>query len=254
MVLSTTDPWRALDDELARWPDVPALWLRDDDAASPAAALSTLLQLCAANNVPVCAAVIPAAVEPGFAAWLGEHEAAIAVVAHGFAHINHAPPAEKKAEFGDHRAPAVMAAELGMSLERLTDAFGGAARPVFVPPWNRLGSSARAALAEAGFRALSAKTQATHVPVTGVTVIDVDIDIIDWRGTRGYGGDECVVGALCTRLRTLRQQGRTNQPTGILTHHAVHDQAAWTFLQTLFNRTTAKARWLSVDDVIVAVR
>ncbi|MDA0368801.1 MAG: polysaccharide deacetylase [Proteobacteria bacterium] len=254
MVLSASDPWQALDEELARWPVTPTLWLRDDDAVAPAAALSTLLQLCAANDVPVCAAVIPAAMAPGFAAWLDEHEAAIAVVAHGFAHINHAPPAEKKAEFGDHRAAEIIAAELRMSLSRLVDAFGSASRPVFVPPWNRLGPTAGAALAGAGFRALSAKSQAAHLPVTGVTVIDVDIDIIDWRGTRGYGGDESVVGALCGRLRTLRQQGRTNAPTGILTHHAVHDPAAWTFLETLFNRATAKARWLSVDDVMAAVR
>jgi hypothetical protein len=116
-----------------------------------------------------------------------------------------------------------------------------------VTPWNRFGSIAGAALIGAGYTALSAKT--TQIEVTGITVVDVHIDIIDWRGSRGYGGDGAVLGALRERLAALRVQGKESEPTGILTHHAVHDPAAWTFLETLFSRLGGKVGWLSVDDV-----
>jgi len=250
--MDVTDPWRALEDEIALWASPPPLWLRDDDATAATPALTTLLDTCASHAVPVCLAVIPALLESGFAPWLARHPTATTVVPHGYAHTNHAPPNEKKAEFGDHRSAAVIARELGAGLRRIQDGFGDHARPVFVPPWNRLGSTAGAALRAAGYTALSAK--ATKGAVTGITVIDAHIDIIDWRGSRGYGGDVPILGALCDRLADLRKRGEEGNPTGILTHHAVHDPAAWDFLGTLFGRLGASVRWLSVDDVIAAGR
>ncbi len=252
MVVTDADPWQALRDELGRWTAPPGLWLRDDDAVGPTPALSALFELGAVHRIPMCAAVIPAALKPGFAAWMTAFSVDVSVVPHGFAHANYAPADAKKAEFGDHRDAATMAAELRLGLEQVMAAFGSAGRAVFVPPWNRIGPGAAAALGAAGYRALSTKAPPGHTPVTGITVMDVDIDIIDWRGTRGYAGDAQVVGSLRERLAALRQQGRMAKPTGILTHHAVHDRAAWTFLDTLFRETATGARWLTVDDVLAA--
>ena len=245
-------PWQALDDEVAQWATPPALWLRDDDATGPAPAVATLLDACSAAQVPVCLAVIPAFLDPEFAPWLASHAAPTTVVPHGLGHINHAPEGQKKAEFGDHRSIEEISKDLRQGLDRTRGAFGPRFRPIFVPPWNRLGSIAGGALAEAGFTALSAKS--TQIEVTGITVIDVHIDIIDWRGTRGYGGDGPILGALRNRLAALRAQGKEDEPTGILTHHAIHDPAAWIFLKKLFTRLDGKVGWLSVDDVSRVMR
>ena len=250
--MTEPEPWQALDDEVAQWATPPALWLRDDDATGPAPAVATLLDVCAAARVPVCLATIPAFLDPEFAPWLASHAAATTVVPHGLGHKNHAPEGQKKAEFGDHRLIEEISTDLRDGFDRTQDAFGPRFRPIFVPPWNRLGSRAGEALAGTGYTALSAKS--TPLEVTDITVIDVHIDIIDWRGTRGYGGDRPILGALRSRLAALRAEGKENEPTGILTHHAVHDPAAWTFLKTLFSRLNGKVDWLSVDDVSRAMQ
>jgi hypothetical protein len=246
------EPWQALDEEIAQWAAPPALWLRDDDATGPAPAVATLLNACAVGRVPVCLAVIPSSLDPEFFPWLASQAASTTVVPHGLGHTNHAPEGQKKSEFGDHRSLSEISKDLRDGLHRVQDAFGVQARPIFVPPWNHFGSIAGAALIGAGYTALSAKT--TQIEVTGIAVIDVHIDIIDWRGSRGYGGDGPILGALRKRLAALRVQGKEKEPTGILTHHAVHDPAAWTFLETLFSRLGSKVGWLNVDDVARVTR
>ena len=239
--------WQALDEEIAQWAAPPPLWLRDDDATGPATAVATLLNVCDIGHVPVCLAVIPSSLDPEFSPWLASQAASTTVIPHGLAHTNHAPEGEKKSEFGDHRSVGKISKDLCDALHRTQDAFGAQARPIFVPPWNRFGSIAGAALVGAGYTALSAKK--TQIEVTGITVIDAHIDIINWRGGPGYGGDGLILGALRERLAALRVQGKKNEPTGILTHHAVHDPAAWVFLETLFSRLSGKVGWLNVDEV-----
>ena len=74
----------------------------------------------------------------------------------------------------------------------------------------------------------------------GVTQVNTHVDIVDWRGTRGFVGEEAALGAVMSHLG--RQSG---EPTGVLTHHAVHDAPAWRFLERLFERTRrGGARWL----------
>lgn len=250
----TASPWQALDTELERWPTPPALWLRDDDAVGPAPPFERLAGLCARHAAPLCAAVIPARLEEGFADWLERRGDGIAVAVHGFAHLNHAPAHEKKSEFGDHRPATVMAAELAEGRKRAVEVFGARARPVFVPPWNRIGTRAAAALGPAGYAALSAKAPKSHDSVTGVTVADVHIDIIDWRGGRVFRGESAVLEEVRGRLEQLRHENKRGEPTGILTHHAVHDAAGWTFLENLLERTGGGARWVSVDDAVAAQR
>jgi hypothetical protein len=38
-------------------------------------------------------------------------------------------------------------------------------------------------------------------------------------------------------------------PIGILTHHLVHDEAAWDFLEKLFSFTRGQ-RWLSAQELV----
>ena len=55
--------WRPLERELENWQEhgrVAGLWLRDDDAEMPSAALDSLLAITAAHDVAALLAIIPA--------------------------------------------------------------------------------------------------------------------------------------------------------------------------------------------------
>jgi hypothetical protein len=71
----------------------------------------------------------------------------------------------------------------------------------------------------------------------GVIEINTHVDIIDWKGSRGFVGPEQ---ALLQAVRHLaaRREGRADatEPTGWLTHHLCHDEPAWSFLAELFEQ------------------
>jgi hypothetical protein len=73
---------------------------------------------------------------------------------------------------------------------------------------------------------LSTFAQASREP-RGMPEVDCDLDIVDWRnGRRGRSMDD-----LCGRLASLVAAGRgRDRPIGLLTHHLVHDEAAWSFV------------------------
>lgn len=258
--MSADDPaWTVLDRELESWRSTgrhAPLWWRDDDAVAATPALSRLLQLSGEERVPVCLAVIPARFSRDLVSALMGSDAT--VVAHGHAHENHAPADAKKAEFGADRPLPAMAGELADGRQRIHDAFGPRARPVFVPPWNRMTDSLLPHLAPAGFTGLSAKGPRPVPRVTGVTVRDVSVDIIDWRGGRGFLGLSTVLAQIVDGLRRRRlgEIDPDQGPLGILTHHLVQDDAAWSFLAALCGRVerSGAARWLDVDAVFAAGR
>ena len=116
--------------------------------------------------------------------------------------------------------------------------------PVLVPPWNRLSAPGLAqALPQAGLRGLS-RFGARAMPPTlaGVTGGHTHVDIIDWRGTRGFAGDAVCL-ARRWRICKARRMGRVDpdEPTGWLTHHAVHDAPAWRFMHRLLSFTAARS-------------
>ena len=80
---------------------------------------------------------------------------AVDVLQHGYAHINHATPNEKKVEIGPHRPAMIVLGELGtgwLALERL---FGDRPLSIMVPPWNRIAPALVPTLPEIGFTGLS---------------------------------------------------------------------------------------------------
>jgi len=230
--------WRALDEELARLLDAghtPEFWWRDDDATAPAPPLRQLLTLAEATGVPVALAVVPLAAVPELFAG---HD--VRVLMHGTDHRNRAAPVEKKTEFSAAEPDEQAIARLAAARERLARLAGPRFLPVLVPPWNRCKHALVARLPAVGLYGLSAYgPRAAHL-VDGVTQVNTHVDIVDWRGTRGFVGEEAALGAVMSHLG--RQSG---EPTGVLTHHAVHDAPAWRFLERLFERTRrGGARWL----------
>src|SRR4051812_9510597 len=216
------------------------LWLRDDDAVAPSAALERLLALSTAHAVPLTLAVIPAATGAPLAARL-DGQRLVRVAAHGFAHTNHAPADEKKQELGPHRPTQAVLGELARGLGRLRALHGGRVLPLLVPPWNRIDAQLVAQLPAAGFEILSTFGPPRPAPLR---VLNSTVDIIDWHGSRG-GRDP---GALLAEiLAQLTQSPR--RPIGLLTHHLVHDAAAWAFLERLLAVTAGHpaSRWRDVS-------
>jgi peptidoglycan/xylan/chitin deacetylase (PgdA/CDA1 family) len=213
-------------------------WLRDDDAEVPSQPLGMLLDLCR-GRVPLTLSVIPA----GTGAALGEAlavEAGVSVAVHGWAHTNHAYPHEKARELGRHRPPEVVAGEVERGLARLTGLFPARIVPVLVPPWNRIAPDVVAALR--GFRALSMFRSERPA---ALPMVNAQVDIIDWRGHRG-GQDAGVL------ERRILARAYRRRPVGVLTHHLVHDAAAWRFLERLFDVTCGHpgAVWVPVMDLV----
>ncbi len=244
--------WACLEQELDAWEragTVATLWWRDDDAAAVTGELDRLLELQDRSALPLCLAVIPEPAEAALAARL-EGTRRIHAAVHGYRHLNHAPNGEKKAEFGADRPIAAMKSEIAAAWQKIHTLFGDRAVPAFVPPWNRMTDNLCPHLPHLGLRALSRKAPREPMePQPGLSVADVHLDIVDWRGTRGFIGDSEALTQLsdCLHRRRLRRESR---PTGLLTHHAVMDEPAWRFLTRLFAATAKNRRvgWLSAPE------
>lgn len=248
--------WSLLDDELARWRDAgrtAELWWRDDDAVEETPALERLLALQQESGVPLALAVVPARATQGLAHRL-EGCAGVSVLQHGYGHVNHALEGAKKSELGAERPAMVVLGELAtgaMALEQLfaSAAFAGRRLPVLVPPWNRIASGLVWALPEIGFTGLSTyatpKDRAGSRPlrVRGLRQVDTHVDLIDWRGGRGFVGEEFALAALIAALQESRtSEGKADAtPVGVLSHHLAMDEGAWDFLRSLWGRVSGKA-------------
>ncbi len=227
-------------------------WLRDDDAIEPTAALDRLLSLVNAHAVPVTLAVPPEPATQALArrlAGLGD----IGVTVHGWAHRNHAPPTEKKQELGGHRPQEVVLAELQGGVERLRTLFPEHFVPMLVPPWNRIDPALLARLPEAGFSVLSVFGPEKRSPIP---LVNTHVDVMDWHGTRGCREHRLIVADILARMRQVGGdiagcEDQAGGTVGILTHHLVHDEAVWDFLETLFTVTAGHpaCRWRKTSDL-----
>jgi hypothetical protein len=229
--------WQAFDEEIARWRAAgrPAeLWWRDDDAADTGVAVDRLLAIQHETGAPLALAVVPAKATEGLSARLAV-EAGVDVLQHGYAHANHAPPSDKKIEIGLHRPAMLVLGDLGtgwLALERL---FGTKALPVLVPPWNRIAPALVPTLPEIGFVGLSTfGGRRRPEPVKGLRQINTHLDLIDWKGGRGFIGAEAALAILVEALGEARTA--SGEPVGVLSHHLAMDDRGWDFLRSLLAR------------------
>ncbi|WP_170790320.1 polysaccharide deacetylase family protein [Ruegeria lacuscaerulensis] len=232
--------WHSLDAELALWRQeglsLP-LWWRDDDAITTTPQLERLTQLSDALGLPVHLAVIPRNADHALADYVQAYSALVPVV-HGWAHQNHAPAAEKKAEFRLHRPLPDIMKDAKAGLDRLTTLFGHRLRPLFVPPWNRIAPEVVQNLPTLGFTTLSTATPRKIAQTApGLDQVNTHLDPIDWRGTRGLIAPDQLVVQTVDLLRD-RRLGRADnaEPFGYLTHHLVHDDDIWTFTHDFLRR------------------
>jgi hypothetical protein len=248
--------WNALDAELDCWSRagrVATFWWRDDDACEPTPALSRLIALSDRYRVAIGLAVIPAKAGDALRDALTPYPAAN-VLQHGFAHLNHAPSNEKSAEYGAHRAVRIMSAELNDGLMRLQGMFEKRCLPLLVPPWNRISESLIPVLPSLGFRGLSAfSPRCSSSPAPGLRQVNTHADLIDWRSSRSFKGTARLAAEISAHLSARRRKEvDAGEPTGILSHHLVHDDDCWRFLQQLFARTRARenVQWLTAAEAL----
>ena len=257
--------WRDLASELDSWRQVrrdATLWWRDDDAVEPTPALERLLSLAADGAAPLALAVIPARASRALADRLAGAAQCVTVLQHGFSHADHAPAEEKRAELGAHRPPAAIREELARGRAILQALFESQAAPVLVPPWNRISEDLIATLPDLGFRGLSTHTpRARASPAEGLTQCNTHLDVLRWRPERGFSGEEAALSILVDHLSARRLAaaaptgpsepcGDPDEPTGLLTHHLVMDEAAWAFVAKLleFLAGHPAARWVAARE------
>jgi hypothetical protein len=250
---ATTAEWPDLVDELERWGmdgRVATLWWRDDDAVTVTPQLDDLLHL--AGGLPVALAVIPALARPELANALSGTSGAL-LLQHGWQHRNRARHG-KKSEYPEGRPAALVAAEIGAGRARLKALFGSRALPVLVPPWNRIAPEFLPLLSANGLAGLSTMVSPSGAAVPpGLTIIDVHVDLVAWRGHRGFIGEGAALGSLVGHLRTSREgDPAARWPIGILTHHLIMDRATSVFLDRLFGltRTHPACRWAAAGELL----
>jgi hypothetical protein len=255
---------RAAAENAAEWPDLvveldqwgeagrtASLWWRDDDAVAPTSQLDRLLDL--SGGAPLALAVIPADVVGELAAAL-DFSPQVAVLHHGWCHANRAL-AGKKSEYPAERHPVEIADELDEGRKRLVSLFGRRALPVFVPPWNRFADRFVPLLTEAGLIALSQMAPRKNVPSARIRIVDVHVDVVDWRGDRGFVGTGAALGRLLAELRARRNGGADPESAiGVLTHHLIIDRATEAFMAQLGEMIARHpaARWVGMPELMAA--
>jgi hypothetical protein len=242
----TWQPLRAILERMADSGRSARLWLRDDDAIEPTQALERLIDITQQAGVPLSLAVIPAFTDKPLADRLGTTPR-ISVAVHGWSHENHGAGQGKKRELGADRPGAVVLGELRAGFDKLQGLYPTRLDPVLVPPWNRIDAALLSQLPPLGFRAVSVYGAAKG---GAIQQVNTHVDIMDWHGTRGCLPDEELVGLLVAELE--RRMAGSDEPVGLLTHHLVHDEAAWDFMARLFAVTAeSKAvRWHRLGDLL----
>ncbi|MEO9877056.1 MAG: polysaccharide deacetylase family protein [Anderseniella sp.] len=221
-----------LETELQHWRAAgrpPQVWWRDDDAVSFTPELQRLTQLTGEVGAGVLLAVIPAHADQGLVEFVGQH-GHLQPCVHGWSHTNHAPANEKKCELGIHRALDTVLSEIARGRQRLGGLFGPRLAPVLVPPWNRMRDDLAPRLGEIGIEAFS--TFAHKCPYPEIQA-NTHVDVMDWKAPGGAAGktSDRVKNELATALAVSRTNGF--YPVGLLTHHLVHDEVAWSSLSAV---------------------
>ena len=249
------EAWGWLRRELDAWGERGLradFWWRDDDAVAASAQLERLLQISERHAVPAALAVIPAGLQSSLAAQL-RNQARIAVLQHGYSHRSHAAPGQRKLELGGLCDDEQMRAELKRGQQILLEHFGQRFKAVLVPPWNRIDERIQQALPTLGFVGVSAmRVRKIAWPAPGLLQVNTHLDPVNWRHRRGFIGIYPAIAILVQHLAARRTGYRDiDEPTGILSHHLVQNEAVWRFTETLlqFLDSHPAADWLDARDI-----
>ncbi|QDG78362.1 polysaccharide deacetylase family protein [Labrenzia sp. PHM005] len=201
-------------------------WWRDDDAFEPTPPLDRMLGLANKHNVEIALAVIPKNAGEALSARL-ETEPLAQVLQHGWHHKNYQRKdlGERAAELGSRRDMDELRAQLTDGKANLERLFGTKFIPAMVPPWNRIARPVADMLPEIGLPGLSTFT---WLNAPRAHQVQSHVDIIKWKREVRYIGWKSA--AQRFDLQLCRRRTNPQEPLGILTHHLVHDDGCWEFL------------------------
>lgn len=207
------------------------LFFRNDDVDEDEPSLWRLLKLFLQRNAPINLGVIPGRLTEACGELLAQSvnsaPALIELNQHGWRHINHEREG-RKCEFGPSRTYEEQLADIAQGQSQMNEAFGPRWFPVFIPPWNRCAEGVYRALDQLGFRALSAKPGNSVVTGYRFKEISITLDLYRWRGGACMKPSEDIVDDLITQLS--RQQ-----TIGVMLHHKVMDERAFSFLGSMLD-------------------
>ncbi len=254
-MIAPAHAWDWLRRELDNWEESglqARFWWRDDDTVEPSQRLDQLLRLAQQYAAPLALAVIPARLETELADYLKTHTHCC-VLQHGYAHDSHAAPGARKLELGGTRATADIVADLARGYRILQQHFGSCFTPVLVPPWNRIDERVLEQLAALGFSGVSTmKVRRKAWPSPGLLQVNTHLDPVNWRHNGGFIGIYPAIAILIQHLIARRLGYRDfDEPTGILTHHLVQNDAVWRFLENLlaFLQAHPAASWIDAPTI-----
>ncbi len=247
--------WRWLQSELDNWSRIgktAQFWWRDDDAIEASLELEKLVALSDSAGVPLSLAVIPASLKPGLAFYLRGRER-ITVLQHGYSHVNHAAAGARKIELGGSRDLDEIVAELEQGFGILSNHFGDTFITALTPPWNRIDERLPARLPGIGIGGISTtRARRKACPVAGLLQVNTHLDPVNWSRFGGFIGVYPAIAILVQHLVSKRFGYRdANEPTGILTHHLVQNDATWRFVADLlhFLSRHPAAAFVSASDI-----
>lgn len=244
--------WPDLTRELDAWAEedrTATFWWRDDDAFGVTPALEELFRTADETETPLSLAVIPGTLKPALVLCVNGRPG-VNVLQHGYMHVNHAPPGGKSSEFGPERDGEGCLEELARGFG-LLEGFNNLL-PVLVPPWNRIDGALVKKLAGIKFLGISTfKPREPDSDHSGLTRVNTHVDIIDWRKQRRFQGESSVLQQILDHLTARRNRSADpGEPTGLLTHHLVHEESSWSFIRKFLNVTQAHpaVRWLGAVE------
>ncbi|MGF1624954.1 MAG: polysaccharide deacetylase family protein [Alphaproteobacteria bacterium] len=247
--------WDLLAAELDAWSAMPGgavFWWRDDDLVRPGPRIERLVALSDRFAAPLLLAVIPEPADPAIAGLAGSR---LRFCQHGWAHADHStapPPGQRrrKIELGGDYGEAALVADLRRGWDRLRRILPDRLLPVLVPPWNRIAPWAVDRLPGLGYAGWSGFGARAAMDRAVLPAVNVHVDVIDWHGSGGFVGEAAALDQVVGHLRARRGgQADPAEPTGLMTHHAVHDPATWAFVAGLLEAVSdhPAARWASPD-------
>jgi hypothetical protein len=246
--------WNALTHELDQWEGqgrTATFWWRDDDAGPDDGLLDGFLAQRQALGVPLALATVPAWLEERSAAAL-RADSGCRVLQHGVNHTDRTRGDRRKMELCDEALPTGLADAITQGKNGLETALGPRFLPVMVPPWNRVDPGVEFALVAAGLAGLSTLGPRKTPTRSGLYLANVHIDLIDWKTDRAFAGESRCLSAAIDHLSARRRgEADADEPTGLMTHHRVHDTQSRSCVDRFvaFVRDHPRARWLDASDV-----
>lgn len=221
----------------------PRLWWRDDDARTPGPALDRLLTV--ADGAPLSLAIIPDGDLPALHERL-KAAPTVTVSQHGVDHHNRRNNGDRRSEHPAGSDETMIAERISTARQRMETA--GLPPAFYTPPWNAFDATDLAAVRKAGFPAFSAGIYGR--PAEGLAHVGAQVDILRWKGDPRFRGRARIFRALRKELRSRRKAGDYDNPIGLLTHHLVHDEPAWEFLDWFVTFARNRFRISSFGDLV----